>query len=746
MDRQMKNIVMALTATVLSVELILVVSALLSRVPVAVDLSYVHSILWQYQRTFQPQRDLFLYGIWLMSGTAIFACLCWVMQFNKAQSKGDLNVFLMFHILIVGLMCHAGFEIVAVGNPVWAWPVFWGAFIAGVLISIFWPEFLSGVSYLKNGWRALTIRPWVGVVLGCLFIFLVIFMPDVQAVVAMQYLGDYFHNWDADVLGATYAIVHGAIPGIDVVTFYGFGASVILAKIVNGLGGFDYARLLGIVMWAGIIYFVLWFLLLRRFLASPLLAFAAVVCAMRMQMFNLRVEPIVWATMMASVFRFCFDIGVFWMLWMHMQTRRTLFLVAAAFFVSLGVFHMLSTGTYMFLVFVLYAGVSACVPCLGGSRNLPLWRNHALAIISVWLWAGLWFYWSVGTHLFEATFLKNLVEFNTYFIKGATAGSLTVLLSGDNGVWSLGGLIYAVFYMVTFFYVAGRVIAGEARGRDVFAGLLAFYGLENNSYYILMAAQWYTMGISGIFLFFYWIAKALEKAPGPWRKRIAWGLVVIALYCLVTDRLFTRYPNLLSVSRNPLVDSRTAFRVGPQQISYVNQLWAAFPETFKLPVNSLGEKDEQVKLEIDFRDHAALKAYYAQETAWPEDTALIRRLTPEGGKAAVLSSFEVLLLQKADRRPFFYYFPLINSRPLAVRNFMVTRLFSYTQLQKTLDQLEAEKPPYIFMERIFLTPQVPQAYFYEFGDLIALIRYCLSKYEPVEVGKYLVAMKRKSGG
>jgi len=45
-----------------------------------------------------------------------------------------------------------------------------------------------------------------------------------------------------------------------------------------------------------------------------------------------------------------------------------------------------------------------------------------------------------------------------------------------------------------------------------------------------------------------------------------------------------------------------------------------------------------------------------------------------------------------------------------------------------------------------LTPQVPQAYFYEFEDLIVLIRYCLSQYEPVEVGKYLVAMKRKSGG
>ena len=142
---------MALTATVLAVELILAISALLSRVPIAVGLSYVHSILWQYQRHFQPQRNLFLYGLWLVLGTGIYACLCWLMQLSKGKPKWDLNAFLILHILVVCLMCHAGFEIVAMNNPVWAWPVFWGAFIAGVLISIFWPELSSGAAYLKQG-------------------------------------------------------------------------------------------------------------------------------------------------------------------------------------------------------------------------------------------------------------------------------------------------------------------------------------------------------------------------------------------------------------------------------------------------------------------------------------------------------------------------------------------------------------------------------------------------------------------
>ena len=58
-----------------------------------------------------------------------------------------------------------------------------------------------------------------------------------------------------------------------------------------------------------------------------------------------------------------------------------------------------------------------------------------------------------------------------------------------------------------------------------------------------------------------------------------------------------------------------------------------------------------------------------------------------------------------------------------------------------MDELERQKPPYVFMERIFLTPEVPRAYFYDFGDLIALIQYVNAKYEPLEAGKYLVAMK-----
>ena len=80
---------------------------------------------------------------------------------------------------------------------------------------------------------------------------------------------------------------------------------------------------------------------------------------------------------------------------------------------------------------------------------------------------------------------------------------------------------------------------------------------------------------------------------------------------------------------------------------------------------------------------------------------------------------------------------------MRMRNFMVTTIFSYPQLQQCLDQLEQQKPDHVFMERIFLTPQVPQWYGEQYEDLLALIRYVLHYYEPAETGEYLVAMKRK---
>jgi hypothetical protein len=99
---------------------------------------------------------------------------------------------------------------------------------------------------------------------------------------------------------------------------------------------------------------------------------------------------------------------------------------------------------------------------------------------------------------------------------------------------------------------------------------------------------------------------------------------------------------------------------------------------------------------------------------------------------------------QADRRPFFYYFPLMISRPMKGRSFSMTSLFTNEQMAKTLGHLEREKPEYVFMERIFMTSNYPVFFRDEYPGLIPLLKYVLTNYSLSEEGYYLVALKRKT--
>ena len=64
-------------------------------------------------------------------------------------------------------------------------------------------------------------------------------------------------------------------------------------------------------------------------------------------------------------------------------------------------------------------------------------------------------------------------------------------------------------------------------------------------------------------------------------------------------------------------------------------------------------------------------------------------------------------------------------------------------MKKTLQQLQEEAPPYIFMEKILMAPSVPQSYEYLYPDLLVILNYIHQNYVPYSQGHYLIAMKRK---
>jgi len=100
-------------------------------------------------------------------------------------------------------------------------------------------------------------------------------------------------------------------------------------------------------------------------------------------------------------------------------------------------------------------------------------------------------------------------------------------------------------------------------------------------------------------------------------------------------------------------------------------------------------------------------------------------------------------LMQANRPPFFYYFPMMESEHMQGDKLRGIYLHTYARLQRTLNQLDVQKPLNIFIQtRLF---QGPQAQAYEesnegFKQLMAYIRL---HYQYEAQGQYLTALKLK---
>jgi hypothetical protein len=689
------------------------------------------SIFFHYRKGVIFERELLLYIIGVLSAVIILGGLVYYFRrrLNDTSLIKALWQFNGVSLILVGLQIFAVFQIAFAKAAPWSIDLLKTLVIVSLLIQLFWlplrRAFVRSLSFAQ--------RPWIIDAAALLLIVVIIYIPDPQAVVAQFFLGDYFHTWDVVFMGAVYGIFKDLLPCVDMNATYGLGLPVVISGGMKLLGGFDYANALKVLVTLGIVYYMLWYLLLRRILDSRLMALAAILLAIRSQMFMQILVPSVWNEVQASILRFMFDVGFFWCLWLWGKHQKQQYLWGMAAFAALALYHMPTTGIWLVGTFLLYAGIHV----IKGQGKI-----FAGPLVSIPLLFFIFLYATVATHVFTAQFWQRMTEWSSYFAHGFFYGQIFSAVTHGDLFKVILGLALIVLYTATLLYAGVRFVLDSTRYKDGLISMLAVYGLGLFTYYIGMSHKYGSVALPAVFILAYWVDRGLSLMPLTFRSWVKAILLCACLFSLAASALFRSYPNLLNVSTNPIVDKRTALTVGAG-VPYFHQLSAGFPEHIKLPVNSLGQKDEEFKYEHNFPNHAALKDYYQKETAFSEDAALIKRFTSTDQKVPLLSSFEVMILSKADRKPFFYYFPLLNSHPMRMRNFVVTTIFSYPQLENCLKQLDTEKPPYVFIEAVFLTPQVPAWYGEEYEDLIGLIRYVLANYEPVTQGKYLVAMKRK---
>jgi len=711
---------------------------------------------WPQQATVNEQ--ICLYILFLVTCFILYTFARRILQqhWNHLEGRRHLKIFLSIEMILTFFLLSAFFKLIIYDRwPQIAQNIYPILLILLLLNKIFCKSIIrfgEGLYAFVNQERHGPVLSQIaggGFVAGIIFL---LYLPDPLGIVARVFMGEQFHNWDTCVFAPAFAFLKGAILDVDVISHYGLGMPMVVAYLTKLFGGLSYEHMLMVLMWMSIVYYITWFFLLRQWLGGMLIPMAGILFGIRSQMFHSLTFPLVYTYPSATPLRFLFDVAVFFLLWRHIKTQRSFFLSTAAACCGFMLFYMSAEGIFLTGAFYVYLlmRLSMCLMKRPGHNYIGHGRlDHwhiSFCFLLVPLVAFGFIFLTQGQYAFSKIFWQNMAEFREYFLSGFAIGPMDPSLKAGNFMESLMGYIVPIVYMLTV------LIAGSfwylRRGSDpdkyLLAVVIAIEGFGLYHYYILTGypGSYYMLGLPFNFLVAFWVNEGLSLMSVRCRRPIALGLVAVCAWALLTNHNFISYPNLMNFSRNPLVDTSVVqFPLGRQ--SYFNHLFREYPESAKLARNSLGEIDEKLKFEKDFLSDEDLKAYYLKETDFSTDTKLIQKWTAPDERVALISSFEVEMLLQADRKPFFYYFELLDSRPLRMRMFHDVLFYTHTQLAKTIGSLEQRKPPHIFMERIFLNRAVPASYFYDDPGLMGLLGYVDEHYEPVDTGFYIVAMKRK---
>ncbi|MBI4309226.1 MAG: hypothetical protein HY591_02730 [Candidatus Omnitrophica bacterium] len=609
--------------------------------------------------------------------------------------------------------------------------------IAQPLLWILGRQLLSGLrnicgrldSRLGHWWPDVLIA---GVIAACVYV------PDTEALLAHMFCGEHLHHFDHFVMAPAWVMAQGGVLDVDARSQYGIGSIAVFNGLMALMGGISYAHGLAAVILLCTVYFVLVYVFLRRWLPGRWLAIACWAMIFKAQIAFELAFPVVYTYPQATVARQWWDI--LWLIQMlyFLDKRDARWLIGASLTAGAALWHVPSTGFYL--------AITHCVMAVMAGLRRGTWQSRLAACVwpvglmmacAVILYAstcGIWF--------FRPVFWRNLIDF-FHIVMLVSASFMTQTMA--NQTWDV-----FIFGVIALVYLGTAVKAGldYLRGRDdrrewLLLGL-AIYGLGSLEHYVTLSAgnNYYTKALPFFVLVFYWLAKALPRMAPRWRRGLSMAIAGAAVVALATNHSFIAYPGALNISRNPLLDPRVA-RPLPNGGPYFFHKHRYLPPESHFPINSLGERDDGWRVEGDFKDHQALITYFRRQTDFTMDAVLIDELTSPDDHVPLISSYEVMILMQAKRRPFFYIFPFLDNRPMHIRSFGVDLLHTRGQMRDIIAGFEERKPPFVFMEKIMLLEPSSNWYEETAPGLMDLLRYVKAHYQPYQAGQYLVAMKRK---
>ncbi|MBL8014167.1 MAG: hypothetical protein JNN05_09995 [Candidatus Omnitrophica bacterium] len=698
----------------------------------------------------RPEHEISLYRwIVLMAiGIQIGIFAFFRKTIKRVDFLSGLKPFLIVEFSLTALILAALFEIAVYGErPELAETALLWLMIIAAANKIFWPSIRRLASLMGrlaiNPSNASVIKPLASMSFVVLLIAM-IYLPNPEACLARMFMGEQLHHYDSYIMAPGWAHMSGLRLNMDVISQYGVGMPIVLSELTRFFGGFSYLSVLHVLTVMMILYFIGSFIFLRQWLNSALLAMTGTLFALKIHMFHTGIFPFIFTLPSTTVSRYVFDLPVFFLLYYHIRTGNRVLPLLAAILCGIAIFYVTSTGMCLALALAAYITAHLLTEHLrpkvfNGIKDLRYLFFLAAAVVLSTL---VCFLMAQGHSFFSKEFAYNMREFNQYFLSGFGTMPIYESLQEHNYLANLMGFVIPLVYAVTMTIVSAWIYRREVKDEHLMAVVISLYGLLMYHYYIARSAvtSYYVVAIPYVFICCYWLKIAAGQISVKAQRWVYTGLFILSFYALVTTHNFVTYPNLINVSRNPIVDSRLVHFVPKINVSYFGHV---YHNASRLPAQLFTEQDEGLKTEKDFASDNELKSFYKEHFDFSKDVAMIDHFTGPNEKVALISSFETRILMQAKRKPFFYYFPLIISRPMKMHMFATSSLYTLDHYNKTIAQLDQQKPQYIFIERTFYLARYLPSNYPVVDGFVPLMSYVLSKYSAyAQNGGYLITLKR----
>ena len=372
------------------------------------------------------------------------------------------------------------------------------------------------------------IIEWLIDVSVVLLLIACLWVPDASKALARGYVWTQFQHWDQNIMMPGLGFTHGLGLNSDIFSPWGAGAVVVISRLAQLLGGFDYAHVLQVLMSMAILYYVLFYFFVKSWLGETLLAVFAVAVAVKIQMFHAGISPLIWNFPQDTPVRHLLDLIVLLCLFKHARSFQIKYLAAAAIGIAASLAWVPSTGLCLLAAFwgyVIYLLINSQYrACVCADFNAARWL----------------FICSVVPFLAAGEVWKNIHEPLQLFLLSSGTVSIYTCLYDRHFFAFITGFAIPIIYAWTFIVT-----------KDIFVIPLCIYGLALYTHYLAQSttSHYYAVAIPLVLVICWWASLFLKRFNPAIAVKMLLCLSLGAWSALFTNIFFVYYPNIFDISR-----------------------------------------------------------------------------------------------------------------------------------------------------------------------------------------------------